>query len=214
VCEYLTQSDREPDHVTPYQIVRAVKGIPFDGHATITVGGVQWRFDSSNSQPAVAWAVERLGERIFAEYEGEAITIVPVPGHTHATPEEVAAGRVHHLGSALAEALRARGMSAHVFPLLCWKAAIQSAREGGPRDSAVLAPQLRVVPAQHVRKVVLIDDVVTSGGHIAAACAVLSAAGHDVAEVAFTVGRTVKTKGDPLGILVEERPRPMTDVSP
>lgn len=194
VCEYLIEGDRHPDHVTPYQIVRAVKGLPFDGHATITVGGVQQRIDSSNREPAVAWAVERLGARIFAEHEREAITIVPVPGHTHAMPEEVAAGRMHHLGSALAEALRARGVSAHVFPLLCWRAAIQSVREGGSRDPAVLVPQLWVAPAQHVRKVALIDDVVTSGGHIAAACAVLSAAGHDVADVAFTVGRTVKRK--------------------
>jgi hypothetical protein len=61
---------------TPYQIVRAVKGIPFDGHATITVGGVQQRLDSSNPQPAVAWAIERLGERIFAEYEGEIVLVV------------------------------------------------------------------------------------------------------------------------------------------
>jgi hypothetical protein len=119
-----------------------VKGIPFDGHATITVGGVQQRLDTSNPQPAVAWVVERLGERIFAEYEGETITIVPVPGHTHATPEEVAAGRLHHLGSALAEALRAHRMFAHVFPLLCWKAAIQSAVKGGggPRPRRPGAP--------------------------------------------------------------------------
>ncbi len=56
--------------------------------------------------------------------------------------------------------------------------------------------------------------MVTSGGYIAAACTVLSEAGHDVADMAFTVDRPVSRKGDPLGILVEERPRPAVDVPP
>jgi len=185
VCEYLMDGDRKPDHFTPFQIVQAVKGKPFNGYAWLTVGGAQQRLDSSNPQVAVSWAVEKLGEQIFAEYEGVMLTIVPVPGHTHVNMQDVEAGSVHHLGLALAEALRQRGMFAYAFPLLHWNTAIQSAREGGSRDPAVLAPQLRVVPAQHIRKVILIDDVVTSGGHIAAGHAVLAAAGYDVADVAF-----------------------------
>jgi hypothetical protein len=210
-CEYLMHGDRKPDHFTPYQIVQAVKGKPFNGYAWLTVGGAQQRLESSNPQVAVSWAAEKLGEQVFAEYEGEMLTIVPVPGHTHVNMQDVEAGSVHRLGLALAEALRQRGMVAYAFPLLHWNTAIQSAREGGSRDPDVLQQQLRVVTAQHVRKIILVDDMVTSGGHIVAAHAVLTAARHDVADVAFAVGRTVYVKGDPLGTLVEECPRPMTD---
>ena len=58
-------------------------------------------------------------------------------------------------------------------------------------------------------KVIIVDDVVTSGGHLAAMHGALTAARFNVADVAFAVGRTVYEKGDPLGTLVEECPRPM-----
>lgn len=210
VCEYLMHGDRRPDHFTPFQIVQAVKGKTFNGYAWVTVGGQPQRLDSSSPHVAVSWAVERLGEQIFAEYEDESITIVPVPGHTHVSAEGVEAGNVHQLGLKLAEVLRSRGMVANAFPLLRWVHPIQSAREGGSRDPELLQPLLRVVDAKHIAKVILIDDVVTSGGHIAAAYGTLTTAGYDVADVAFAVGRTVYTKGNPLGTLVEDCPRPMT----
>jgi hypothetical protein len=208
LCEYLTGADRHPDHVAPYQLVRAVKGLPFDGHAWITVGGARRRFDSERPQVAMAWAVERLAESMFAAYRSEPITLVPLPGHAHTTAADVETGCVHRLGLALSATLRRRGMVVHSLPLLHWRTPVGCAREGGTRDPHLLQPRLRVaVAVADSFKVIVIDDVVTTGGHIIAAQSALAAAGYDVADIAFTVGRSVFSKGDPFAELLEKCPR-------
>jgi hypothetical protein len=183
LCEYLMHGDRTPDHFTPFNIVQAIKGNPFNGYSRLTVGGESVRLTESSPDVAVAWAAERLGDQIHAEFEDELVTIVPVPGHAHVSKADVQSGAVHRLGLALAQALRERGTRATAFVLLHWDRPIKSARDGGPREASVLQR------------------------HLVAAHTVLTAHGFDVADVVFAVGRTVYTKGEPLGTLVEECPR-------
>jgi hypothetical protein len=207
VCEYLIDEDRDPDHSIGRCIVKAVKGMPFDGYVDITVGGRQQRLDSDNPELAVAWAAERLCMHVFRMYRQEALGIVSVPGHDHSHQRQNEGGHVHRLGLSLAEALRGLRMTAEVLSLLHWSQPVESARKGGPRDAAVLGQLLRVASVPRHQKLIILDDVVTTGGHVEAAYAALVAAGCEVADIAFVVARTVRVKGDAIGGLLERCPR-------
>lgn len=58
---------------------------------------------------------------------------------------------------------------------------LQKASEGGPRSPRILYPKMRVIAQAPATPVVLVDDLVTSLGHMQAACRRLREAGFDVA---------------------------------
>lgn len=210
LCEYLTSGETlEPDHFKPYNIIKAIKGESFRGYAWLDVDGRSVRLDASNREVAFQWAAERLATAISGSVLGP-VTIVPVPGHLHCSPSDVEAGGVFRLAALTAERLRQRGWVAYPFSLLHLHVPQPSAhQEGGTRDVERLKQNLNVVNATNVATVVILDDVVTSGGHLLAAHQVVAAAGHRVHDMAFSVGRTVYVKGEALGTEVDDCPRPM-----
>lgn len=210
LCEYLASGETlEPDHFKPYNIVKAIKGEPFKGYAWLEVDGRSVKLEASNREVAFQWAAERLATTISGAVKGP-VTIVPVPGHLHCSTSDVEAGGVFRLAALTAERLRQRGCVAYPFSLLHLHVPQPSAhQEGGTRDVEQLKQNLKVVNATNIATVIIMDDVVTSGGHLLAAHQVVAAAGHRVHDTAFSVGRTVYVKGQALGTEVDDCPRPM-----
>lgn len=76
-----------------------------------------------------------------------------------------------------------------VLPAVKFTAHLLPSSQGGPRGYAAMHPHMAVVPNLGARPVVLVDDIVTTGGTLLAARDRLTAAGFDVLG-AIACGRT------------------------
>ncbi|WP_203311116.1 phosphoribosyltransferase [Sphingomonas beigongshangi] len=111
--------------------------------------------------------------------------LVPVPSSSCLSVGQDPKGR------ALAAAIAARSASRSV-DALHWHIQLPSARSGGPRDAETLFANVRARTDLAKRPVVLVDDVVTGGGHAIACARALRALGHEVEHV-IAGARTVKS---------------------
>jgi predicted amidophosphoribosyltransferase len=78
----------------------------------------------------------------------------------------------------------------HVLDGLRWKKEAQKAHEGGTRDRAILLPLLEASPTAKGKRVLLIDELFSTGGSLLASSDRLTAAGAEVLG-AITCGRTI-----------------------
>ncbi len=159
--------------------VRALKKEPLNNTARIPMQtGERLRYIGQSNQ-AEAFAIFAEMVAPTRAQKSSTAVIVPVPGSKDTSEQAVREGGTYLMARALAERI-----GASVEPCLWWRQAMPSAHhENGSRDPAVLVPNLvhGEVPAG---KVVLLDDVITTGGHLSAAACVLRRAG---ARVAFAV---------------------------
>jgi predicted amidophosphoribosyltransferase len=90
------------------------------------------------------------------------------------------------------------------FPSLRFSAERPNSREeGGSRSSAALYPSLELSAKLPAGQLILVDDVLTGGGHLRAAAWKLEDAGGKV-DQAFCCGRSLETKlDDPFIVLPE-----------
>lgn len=167
------------------KLVKALKGKPFGGYATLQTPGGQWvTFRETDRGPAFRifgeWAAAKLNE--IGLTQG---VLVPVPSSTCSAFGGDPKGRA--LGDAIAQ--RAPGFS--VEDAFHWKMDLGKAAEGGSRDPTVLQANL-VLKNGPPSNIVLVDDVATSGGHLLACARALRGAGHTV-EHAICAAQTVNT---------------------
>jgi hypothetical protein len=225
VCEYLTGSEsRKPDHFKPFNLIQAIKGkeLASSFPVNIKAGGRWFTFKNDDKDPAIACGAALLAEQIAQHFPGRKIALVPIPGHRHASAGDVEAGRLFAMAKACAAELSLRrGVDASPVALLHWKAPGESSRGGGTRNVDELDDlytlNMSTADAMDGRTVVLLDDVVTTGGHILAAkkhIAENSFPDYPVAELAFAVARTVHVKDGPFKVTTEPCPRPMPDPEP
>lgn len=203
-CSYLTSSD-SPWRGVDYDssiFVKAVKGTTFKGYANILIDGVPFSLNQQTKDEAVMrfadWAARRL---TYFTKDGP-IALIPIPGHdtlvTSTTPCRA---------SRIAITIQLRLPSSQVVDVLRWDQTMTPSHKQGPRDPAHLYPHLKALrlPAC-ARRVVIVDDVVTKGGHLQACAAVLRKLGLDPL-AAITVGRTtLEQLADPFQVPLEDLP--------
>lgn len=170
------------------KFVKAIKGDPVRGYAEVPVpiGGSRKTLTQANCGDVFAW----FGEMAAHTLDGQRASIVPIPGCKAISVREVEEGSTFRL----ARALGAR-TGCPVEPRLWWKAPMESSRRGGSRNPHYLRNNLVLAGTAHpTLPVVVVDDVVTSGGHMRAVEAVLKASG---AKVIFALAAASTSSEEP-----------------
>jgi len=218
-CTYLTDAAEvawRPVDYDAHDFVMAVKGRSINGYAYVPCGGTIHRIEDSNRDMALDLFARAVAAHVLDYGLDRPIALVPVPNSRADVRATTAAPRTLEQAQALARHL---GPHARVADVLRWRSRMLSARAlEGPRDPQSLFDELLLVgdlprrvhgaiaaPTRHT--VVLVDDVMTSGGHLQAAAAVLRAA--ETCEIACAVvaGRSDKTQvNNPFAVRVEALP--------
>jgi hypothetical protein len=163
--------------------VKAIKGKPFTGYARIPVPGAMRRLDESTKEKVFEWFAARARDVFLANQD---YLLVPIPSSSCTSAKAVRASRLAQLPTALFRACRGQGPLVMWSPLLWWKVAKESAhktRDKKLRDAWKLYGNLAVgslTTFARKAKVVLVDDVCTTGAHFRAAEARLRERGLNV----------------------------------
>ena len=176
---------RDRDY-TSQMVVKAVKGRDPGGRPrSLNFGGKSYAFGPKAPGQAIdlwtAWAAGKLKSMV----RRGPVALVPVPNSTavHGTspdfPTAALAGQV----------AQAIGPRVAVATELWWDQEMERASDGGPRYAQDLFPHLVAEVSSAPGPRILLDDVLTSGGHLKACAAKLREAGHDP-QFAICCGRT------------------------
>jgi adenine/guanine phosphoribosyltransferase-like PRPP-binding protein len=196
LCSYLTETSqqwRQADWDASW-MVKALKGDPINAYFDVLIAGKLTRFDQSNVADFVARIPRALAKMIKLHVEGPA-TLVPIP-NSHVTGIATPDFKTLELAKLIASA---SGGQFNVVPALVFKKPQIKSRKGGPRSADHCEDAYRL--ASDVKgKIVLIDDVCTSGGHIIGAYRKLHAPPKRDIVLACTFGRSTKQQvNTPIG---------------
>lgn len=206
-CTYLTSTEgiiwRQRDY-DAHDFVMAVKAKSINGYCQIPCRGEVHRIDDNNRDLALELFARIIEDALLREpWMMAPFMLVPVPNS------------LTHLGvnnpprtAAQAEALLAKlGPQATLWDVLRWTEPMLSARtQGGARDPRVLFDKLTILrgPVRRGDRAVLVDDTLTSGGHLQACVAVLQRARIEC-DLAVTAGRSDCAQvNDPFAIRIDE----------
>lgn len=181
ICTYRTTkaiewSDRD---FAAYKLIKTLKAKSISGWARVEVGPGEWvRFDDTNPQVALDVFGRLAASRFNWNGVGRA-ALVPIPNSACTT---VADRLPRTLGLAEAVLRHVRDADLVAIDALRWTEATGPAHERcARRYPEQLFPLLRLVRQVPTdRPVVLVDDMLTTGGHMLAAEAFLRAAGVSV----------------------------------
>lgn len=187
------------------KFVKALKQKEFKGGGGLTdVYGSRLLFSQAKPSNALTifacWGARRLRQLNLGE-----VTLVPVPSSkcVEFGMDSAPMRMTMALGSI------ARKDGATVEPWLRFREAMLSASsDGGTRNTAVIQANLVGSPAIANRRVVLIDDVKTTGNHLRACAAVLRNAGADVSTVLVAARTTWDQHPHPLRLDPEDLEAP------
>jgi Phosphoribosyl transferase domain len=191
-CAYFVgdYSQGVPGHV--YQAnkyVNALKGRDVNGYADIPVRTKTQRLNQATRHKAVGWFGLHAADLLEAAGVKPPFQLVPIPNSGAGVGTDVVS-RTVALAEAVEEAIDRPTIG--VLDVIRWDVPLESARGGaGPRFADQLYPHVHLADDfDETERIVLVDDVLTSGGHLKAVAAKLRAAGADVIH-AVVGGRTV-----------------------
>jgi len=170
-----------------YKFVQALKGNELSGYGHVPVDGVLRRLSNQNLDSAIQWYAMFAARALTKKKIGPPFFVVPVP-NSGCTVRSGTRPKTLRLAKAVCEQV---GGETKVVDCLRWKKDLGSAsKEGGPRDPETLYKNLAPIEGlPRGSRVVLVDDVMTSGGHLRACAAKLRQAGATVV-IALCGGRT------------------------
>jgi hypothetical protein len=153
-----------------HDFVDALKGRRIDHYSSVKIRGTWKRFDDLNREDVVGWFGQMAADYLNSLGLGGPFALVPVPS-SKADLSFVGMNRPTVLAQAIA---REYGNSTDVSDVLRFDRPMASACAlKGSRDPALIYERLRFVGSVRGRRVVLVDDVVASGGHRRACAAKL-----------------------------------------
>ncbi len=167
-AQYLSESVdgmRQQDYDATH-LVKAVKGFDLNpkAYTWVNIGGRQRRITDANKDDAIQWFAEWAAPHIDA-LGSSAKVLVPIPG-SEVTGTSPASFRTAQIAQAISNQCTSATV---VAPILRWRTRMVPSRSGGPRDKRVLYDQLMMNGNLPDGDVILIDDVITGGGHLVAA---------------------------------------------
>lgn len=126
------------------------------------------------------WAAEQA-----PNFSQQSVVLVPVP-----SKDGLAGEQDYRSLKMVREAFTGTPYSGNVLDGLRWIREVPQAHAGGARSRGILLPLLAVAPGVKGKRVILIDELFSTGGSLLASADCLKAAGAEVLG-AITCGRTV-----------------------
>ena len=201
-CTYLTSTDGlvwRPADYDAHDFVMAIKAKPINGFCHVPCRGETHRIDDGNRDAALDLFARMIEDAVRGQDLGTPLLLVPVPNSLcdiSAAPPRTARQ---------AEAL-ARQLGAGVWDGLRWTGLMRAAHsQSGSRDAQDLFDKLTAVleAPGGVRRAALVDDTLTSGGHMRASAALIRRMGLQC-DLAFAAGRSDRMQvDDPFSARVE-----------
>lgn len=154
-----------PEDYKARVIVKSIKNEHFKGYADFKVGGRKVRIDYDNSDELVSIVGKALGKKISELDTPAKFHIVPIPNSDMFVGAK-GPFRVHEL----AKRVTAKAPTgATCVPALRWREPKESAHAGGGTRDIEKLEALLVLEERPDGPVILLDDVLTTGSHMAAA---------------------------------------------
>jgi predicted amidophosphoribosyltransferase len=190
IAAYVPQpEERSKEAWAAFKFVRAVKGEGFTHYAWIPKGdGTHWKLEVGNSFLVYRWFAKLAAPRVRAAIGGSRgkCSIVPIPASALTAGVDGKGTAPYKLAAALAKEL---GSDTEVDDVLRWAREMPKAHSGGGTRRAKTLYQNLQGTGEANRRCILVDDVLSSGGHLRAAAAELRRA-NLVPELAVCAGRT------------------------
>lgn len=197
-CKYLTRGSWDPQFFHSYKFIQSLKPKDIKGYAWVPVRGVKRRLTNVNRALAFDWFGQMVADYLSANQMSGPYRFVPIPNHECTVSLGTAPDTIR-----LAEAIvRQVGGVACVIDCLRWKEDLGSASSGeGPREPEILYPNLVLTQSIESAPHILVDDVLTTGGHVQACETMLAGHGASV-QLAACAGRTVHVaEGEPFQLI-------------
>lgn len=211
-ASYLTTraaSWRPIDH-DALKFVKLLKGKPFGGYGNVHVRGQWHRFEPGDRATGLRLFAAMLGDFLKSERINPKSTfaLVPIPSTEAVVGATFDRFPTRDIASACASELVALGVTrVAVSDILRWTTLLPKAHESGAsRDPHHLLAHLAIHAPLPLGHIILVDDVLTTGGHLRAAAHLITSSGGRVWRAACP-GRTYQVApADPFAIATEPLP--------
>ena len=178
------------------KFVHALKGHALKGESWIPVVGKQKKLNNANASAAIGWFAEMVADYWKNHVIKSPVSIVPIPNS-----DSVVGAAAPHT-KLIADAVATK-IGSNVLDIVRCKEPLQSSRSGGPRAFSTLYDNFTLIgKIPKGQRIILVDDVLTTGGHLTAAAARLSEGGGKV-EIGFCGGRTVQQQQEDCFSVIE-----------